>query len=136
MKNGTYKVVIENGNESWYDSDGNQIHVKYADGYERWREYDSDGNEIYYKDSNGYEEWREYDSNGKMIHYKTSNGYEWWREFDSNGKMIHYKNSNGFEAWYNSDGNRITKEEFDRIHSSCDGKIVTIEGKQYQLTQV
>jgi YD repeat-containing protein len=94
IKNGTYKVVIENGNESWYDSNGNMVHSK---------------------DSDGYESWREYDSNGNMIHYKDSNGYECW--FDSNGK-------------------EISKKEFDRIHGSCDGKVVTIEGKSYQLKEI
>jgi YD repeat-containing protein len=115
IKNGTYKVVIENENEFLYDSNGNMIHSKNSDGYESWIEYDSDGN---------------------VIHYKHSNGYEFWKEYDSNGNMIHFKNSNGNEYWYDSNGNKISKEEFDRIHSSCDGKVVTIEGKSYKLKEI
>jgi YD repeat-containing protein len=115
IKNGTYKVVIENGNESWYDCNGKQI---------------------YYKNSDGYEYWQEYDSNGNKIHYKNSNGYEWWREYDSNGKETHIKDSKGHEEWYDSNGNRISKEEFEQIHGSCDGKVVTIEGKQYRLLKI
>jgi YD repeat-containing protein len=115
MKNGAYKVVIKNNNEYWYDSNGNMIH---------------------YKHSNGYEWWKEFDSNGKVIHIKDSNGLEAWYEYDSNGNEIHYKHSNGYECWFDSNGNKITKEEFDRIHSSCDGKVVTIEGKSYQLKEI
>ena len=58
------------------------------------------------------------------------------REYDSNGKEIHYKNSNGDEFWCDSKGNRITKKEFDKLNSSCDGKVVEIDGKKYQLKLV
>jgi YD repeat-containing protein len=136
MKNGTYKVVIKNDNESWYDSNGNIIHYKNSNGYEWWQEYDSNGNCIHSKNSNGYEWWREYDSNGNMIHSKNSDGYESWIEYDSDGNVIHYKDSNGIEFWYDSDGKEISKEKFVQIHGSCDGRVVTIEGKIYQLTQL
>ena len=86
-------------------------------------EYDSNENLIHYKDSNGYEIWREFDSNGNLIHSKTSNGYKRWNEYDSNGKLIHYKNSNGCEIWYDSNGKKITKKQFDKLNSSCDGKV-------------
>jgi YD repeat-containing protein len=115
IKNGTYKVKIKNGYEYWYDSNGKLIH---------------------YKTYDGYEEWTEYDSGGNCIHFKTSNGIECWQEYDSNGKVIHIKYSDGIEFWFDSNGMRITKEKFDQIHGSCDGKIVTIEGKSYQLTQL
>ena len=78
----------------------------------------------------------EYDSNGKVIHFKTSTGFESWREYDGNGKVIHFKNSNGYETWYDSNGNKITKKEFDELKSSCDGKIIEIDGKKYRLTLV
>jgi YD repeat-containing protein len=117
MKNGTYEVVIENGREYW-------------------RKYDANGNCIHYKDSDDYEYWYEYDSNGNHIHFKDSNGYKKWYEYDSNGNMIHSKSLDGEEHWYDSNGNEITKEEFARIHGSCDGKIVTIEGKNYQLKEI
>ena len=99
-------------------------------------EFDSNGNEIHFKTFTGFESWSEYDINGKEIHYKDSNGYEIWREFDSNGKEIHYKDSDGFEYWYDSNGNKITKKQFDKLNSSCAGKVVEIDGKKYQLTLI
>ena len=43
------------------------------------RKFNKQGNMIHYKNSDGYERWWEYDDNGKLIHYKNSNGYEeWW----------------------------------------------------------
>ena len=99
-------------------------------------EYDSNENLIHRKSSDGYESWREYDSNENLIHRKSSDGYEYWREYDSNGKVIHYKNSNGDETWYDSNGNSITKEQFDKLQASCDGKIIEVDGKKYQLTLV
>ena len=76
-----------------------------------------------------------FNSNGNMIHYKDSNGYEFWKEYDSNGNMIHYKNSNGYEFWYHN-GVEISKEEYDRIHNSCHGKVVEFDGKKYQLKEI
>ena len=78
----------------------------------------------------------EYDSNGKEIHCKSSDGYETWSEYDSNGNEIHFKTSNGYESWYDSNGKKITKKQFDKLNSSCDGKIVTISGKKYRLTLI
>jgi len=128
----TFKII--DGNLHEYDSNGKEIHCKSSDGYETWSEYDSNGNEIHFKTSNGYESWREYDSNGNEIHFKNSYGFESWREYDSNGNLIHVKNSNGYESWYDSNGKKITKKQFDKLNSSCDGKIAIIAGKKYQLT--
>ena len=70
------------------------------------------------------------------IHFKDSDGFESWSEYDSNGKITHSKNSNGDEFWCDSKGNRITKKEFDKLNSSCDGKVVEIDGRKYQLKLV
>ena len=78
----------------------------------------------------------EYDSNGNLIHYKNSNGYETWYEYDSHGNLTHYRNSNGGEFWRDSNGKKITKKQFDKLNSSCDGKVVEIDGKKYQLTLI
>ena len=99
-------------------------------------EYDSNGNEIHYKNSNGYEWWSEYDINGKLIHFKNSTGCEEWYEYDSNGNEIHFKDSDGYERWYDSKGNSITKEQFDKLQASCDGKIIEVDGKKYRLTLI
>jgi len=99
-----------------------------------FNEYDSNNNLIHYKDSNGYEFWNEYDSNNNLIHRKNSNGYEYW--YDSKNNVIHCKYSTGYEYWYDSKGNKISKEEFEKNKSNCNGKEVIIDGKKYQLTLI
>ena len=52
------------------------------------------------------------------------------------GPAIEY--SNGYKAWY-LNGEYLTEEEFNsRMNPapSCNGKVVTIDGKQYKLTEV
>ena len=39
-----------------YDTQGNEIHRRYPEGFESWREYDAKGNVIHYRDSTGVEE--------------------------------------------------------------------------------
>ena len=130
----TFKIIA--GNLYEYNSNGKITHSKNSDGYECWSEYDSDGKEIHYKHSSGFEIWREYDSNGNKTHSKTSNGFESWHEYDSNGNLIHSGDSDGYETWYDSNGKEITKKEFDKLNSSCDGKVVEIDGRKYQLKLV
>ena len=84
---------------------------------------DKNGNEIYFETSLGYWSKREFDSNGKQIYYENSDGYWAKRKFDSNGKEIY---------WENSDGKVIDN----RPKPSCEGKIVEIDGKKYQLKEV
>jgi len=64
-----------------------------------------------------------YDSNGNIIYFEDSNGYWWKREFDANGNEIYFGNS---------DGDIIDK----RPKGSCNGKVVEIDGKRYQLKEV
>ena len=78
----------------------------------------------------------EYDSNGNLIHYKISTGFESWYDYDSNGKLIHVRSYNGFENWYDSKGNSITKKQFDKLNSYCNGKIIEVDGRKYRLTLV
>ena len=40
------------------------------------------------------------------------------------------------EYWYDSNGKQITKQEFDELKSGCDGKVVEIDGRKYQLKLV
>ena len=139
IKAGEYKVIIDNnGNQSTYDANGNLIHYKDTNGYGFWYAFDVNGNQIHYKNSTGYESWRDYDANGNEIHYKNSTGNESWADYDANGNLIHCKTSNGYEFWYDANGNKITKEEFDRIHNplTCEDKIIEIDGKQYKLTAI
>ena len=105
--------------------------------------YDSNGNRIYYENSYGYWYKREFDTNGKEIYYETSNGYWSKREFDSNGNYIYYEDSKGtwYKQEYDSNGNEIYYENSkgeiidNRPKTSCDGKVVEIDGKKYQLKE-
>jgi len=85
--------------------------------------YDNKGNLIYYEYSNGYWFKQEYDSIGNRIYFEDSNGYWDKSEYDTKGNVIYYENSNGIIVDY-------------RPKSSCDGKVVEIEGKKYKLTEV
>jgi hypothetical protein len=84
---------------------------------------DKNGNEIYYEYSDGYWVKYEYDSNGKQIYTETSKGYWSKREYDSDGNKIYWENSNGDVV-------------NNRPKPSCEGKVVEIEGKKYQLKEV
>jgi len=64
-----------------------------------------------------------YDSKGNLIYYEDSYGYWIKREIDSNGKENYYENSNGYII-------------DNRPKSSCNGKVVEIEGKKYKLTEI
>ena len=101
-----------------------------------FNEYDSNNNLIHSKKSDGYEVWYEYDSKNNVIHSKNSDGYEYWNEYDSNNNLIHRKYSTGYEYWYDYKGNKISKEEFEKNKSNCNGKEVMIDGKKYQLTLI
>ena len=106
-----------------YDSNGNQIYSEKSDGFWVKQEFDSNGNEIYSENAIGYWCKREFDSNGNQIYYEDSNGYWYKREFESDGNRIYHESSNG--------------EIIDnRPKPSCKGKVVEIDGKKYQLTEI
>ena len=114
IKEFPFEIMDKNGKLIYYeDSDGDWVKI----------EYDSNGNKIYYENSNGFWTKREYDSNVNEIYYKTSLGYWEKREYNSNGKKIYWENSYG-------------KVIDNRPNSSCEGKIVEIDGKKYKLTEV
>ena len=64
-----------------------------------------------------------YDSNDNRIYFETSYGYWEKREYDSNGNKIYFENSGG-----------IIQDN--RPKSTCNGKVVEIDGKKYQLKEV
>jgi hypothetical protein len=64
-----------------------------------------------------------YDSNGNLIYYEDSYGYWFKQEYDVNGKVIYFEDSNGYII-------------DNRPKSSCNGKVVEIDGKKYKLTEV
>ena len=63
------------------------------------------------------------DKNGNQIYYENSDGFWVKLEYDSNGNEIYFENSNG-------------KVIDNRPKPSCEGKIVEIDGKKYQLKEV
>jgi hypothetical protein len=84
---------------------------------------DSNGNQIYYENSDGFWIKREFDSNGNQIYSENSNGYWCKREYDSKGNQIYSEDSDG-----------TIKDN--RPKSSCNGKVVEIDGKKYKLTEL
>ena len=85
--------------------------------------YDSNGNEIYFEDPYGWFK-KEYDSNGNKIYFENSYGVWCKYEYDSNGNETYFEDSNGYV-------------EDTRPTSPCNvGKIVEIDGKKYELTEV
>ena len=85
--------------------------------------YDSNGNKIYYETSDGFWSKYDYDDNNNRIYLESSDGYWYKREYNDNGKVIYFENSNG---------DIVDK----RPKSSCNGKVVEIEGKRYQLNEL
>ena len=105
-----------------YDSKGNITYSESSNGYWYTEESDSKGNKTYYEDSDGYWYTKEYDSKGNMTYFENSNGYWSKHEYDSNGNGTYYEDS---------DGTIKGKKQ-----SSCDGKVVEIDGKKYKLKEL
>lgn len=101
------------GSEIWYeydyDENGNKIHCKDSNGFEKWYKCDEKGNMTYVKYSNGkHEEWHEYNEKGeetlfRMFHYGEYS--EWVTDFDERGNITHSKMSStgGDEEFYDED---------------------------------
>ena len=66
------------------------------------------------------------DEKGNRTYCEYIDGYWWRREYDENGKR------NGKRTYYENIYG--TKKETKR--SSCDGKVVEVDGKKYKLTAV
>jgi hypothetical protein len=84
--------------------------------------YDEEGNEIYCEGSYGRWVKYEYDDKGNGIYCEFSDGYWWKREYDNEGNEIYHESS--------SSGISADKR------NNLEGKIATIDGKEYQLTGI
>lgn len=84
--------------------------------------FDANGKLTYHEASNGYWSKSEYDANGNRTYYENSKGYWTKREYDSNSNETYYEDSDGVKR--------------DKRKSSCDGKIVEIDGKKYKLKEL
>ena len=83
---------------------------------------DDNGKRTYREDSNGYWYRCEYDKDGKVTYNENMSGH-WSRyEYDENGKATYYEDSDGYKGG--------TKR------SSCDGKVIEVDGKKYKLTEL
>ena len=90
---------------------------------------DKDGTKYWYLNGNLHRE------DGPAI--ECANGTKYWY---LNGKCHREDGpacewANGDKAWY-LDGKRFTKAEFMTRKKTCNGKVVTIDGKQYRVTEV
>ena len=119
----TYEVrVYKNGDKEWrqngdlHRTDGPAI--EYANGDKYWLQngeyHRTDGPAIEY--ASGDKEWLQ-------------NGYL----HRTDGPAIEY--ASGVKSWY-IDGVPYTEEEFNEKMNSCEGKTVTIDGKEYRLTAI
>jgi hypothetical protein len=84
---------------------------------------DKNENEIYWEDSNGFWVKKEFDSDENLIYFEDSDGYWIKRMYDSDGNLIYDENSYGYII-------------DDRPKSTCEGKVVEIDGKKYELKEV
>lgn len=66
--------------------------------------------------------FRIYDSNGNNTYVEYSNGFWIKREYDSNSNERYFENSVGYFKG--------------QKQSSCNGKVVEIDGKKYQLKEL
>ena len=89
-----------------------------------FRIYDADGNKTYAEHSNGFWIKYEYDSNGDETYVENSVGYWWKCEYDTNGNKTYYESRNTF--W----------PKRDKRKSSCEGKVVEVDGKKYKLKEL
>ena len=85
--------------------------------------YDANGNKTYFEDSDGFWIKREYNSKGNQTYCEYSDGYWWKREYDSKGNQTYFEDSNG--------AIRGSKKK-----SSCDGRVIEIDGKKYKLKEL
>ena len=85
--------------------------------------YDSKGSMTYYENGNGYWFKTEYNSQDNMRYFEDNSGCWSKREYDSNGNVTYLENSN--------DSINVSK-----MKSSCNGKVVEIDGKKYKLKEL
>jgi len=112
----TFPIEIRNAN-------GNKTYYENSDGFWRKRESDEDGNETYYENSEGLWWKYEYDSEGNETYCENSNGLWVKREFDENGNRTYYEDSH--------DNKKGTPRA-----ESYEGKVITVDGKKYKLTEL
>ena len=84
---------------------------------------DANGNQTYYEYSDGYWYKHEYNANDNVTYYEDSDGYWYKHEYNANDNVTYYEDS---------DGDKIGTPR----SQSCDGKVIEIDGKRYQLKEL
>jgi YD repeat-containing protein len=87
---------------------------------------DANGNRTYFEDGedgDGYWSRREYDANGNQTYWENSDGFWYKYEYDANGKKTYFESFDGM------------KKGTPRSQS-CDGKVIQVDGKKYQLKEL
>ena len=116
----TYKVdVYSNGTKYWYLN--GELHredgpaIEYANGDKHW-----------------YLDGKRHREDGPATEH--ANGTKYWylngKFHREDGPAIEY--ANGDKYWY-LDGEKLTEAEFNKRTTSCNGKVVEIDGKKYKL---
>ena len=142
----TYEVrVYKNGNKTWLQND--EYHrtdgpaIEYANGDKTWyvngKLHREDGPAV--EEISGYKSWwkngARHRTDGPAIEY--ANGENSWWQNDklhrTDGPAIEW--SDGTKFWY-IDGVPYAEKEFKKKMNSCDGKTVTVDGKEYRLTAI
>ena len=95
--------------------------------------YDSNGKKTYTENSNGSWWKSEYDSKGNMTYFESSNGYWGKSEYDSKGNETYYENSDGYKSGVSAAPVPTCRWA---PKSSCNGKVVEIDGKKYKLKEL
>ena len=140
-----YIVRVYSDRKEWFNSDGDR-HREHDpaiefddDGYKAWylngKLHREDGPAI--EEADGYKAWylngKRHREDGPAI--RKADGYKAWylngERHREGGPAIEWPD--GYDEWY-LNGKQLTEDEFNA--SSCHGKIVTIEGKQYRLEPV
>ncbi len=117
-----YIVKVFDNRTEWYINGKhhrvNGPAIEYSDGHKSWfingKYHREDGPAIEWKD--GTKCWY---INGKL--HRTD------------GPAVEY--TDGYKVWYIND-KKFTEKEFNNRNKICDNKIVTIDGKRYQLKEI
>ena len=146
----TYKVTVDADKTIRWYSEKDQPHrldgpaIERANGDKEWwvegKLHRLDGPAV--ECANGDKEWwvkgKFHRLDGPAIEY--ANGYKVWfvegKRHRLDGPAVEY--TDGFKEWY-VEGRRMTEEEFNEYikpKSSCEGKIVEVDGVKYKLTAV
>jgi len=146
----TYKVTVdEQKTIRWYN-DKEKLHrldgpaVEGANGYKAWwvngKRHRLDGPAIEWSD--GSKSWWVDDKlhrlDGPAVEY-ADGSKEWWvngKRHRLDGPAIEY--ADGYKEWW-VDNKKMTEKEFNEYikpKSSCEGKVIEVDGKKYKLVSI